>query len=84
MNTAKEVTALFGGYVAAVLVYYFGQKQAQSLTNQAVEAKTDYEVLLQKVQTAKTLAFTLMEDRDKLLNKLEEYEEKLKRLENDP
>lgn len=41
MDTAKEVVSLFGGYVAAVLVYFFGQKQAQTLTNQAVEATTE-------------------------------------------
>lgn len=45
IDTAKDVSALFGGYVAAVLVYYFGQKQAQNLTNQAVEARTEQEKL---------------------------------------
>ena len=35
----KEVASILGGYVAAVLVYYFGQRQIQNLGNQ-VEGAT--------------------------------------------
>lgn len=47
IDTAKDVTSLYGGYVAAVLVYFFGQKQSQILTTQAVKAEKERDKLRQ-------------------------------------
>jgi len=41
LTVMKEVVALLGGYVAAVLVYYFGQKQVQNLTGTLKTAQED-------------------------------------------
>lgn len=53
-DTAKDVTSLYGGYVAAVLVYFFGQKQAQNLTNQAVQASADRDKYKKAHETEKS------------------------------
>ncbi len=45
VDVTKEMTALLGGYVATVLVYFFGQKQAQVLTNQVQETEKEKNLL---------------------------------------
>lgn len=71
INTAKEVSALFGGYVAAVLVYYFGQKQAQNLTNQAVEARTEQEKFKKAYENDKSRIDHSTTNLNRLVNELE-------------
>ena len=41
IDVTKEMTALLGGYVATVLVYFFGQKQTQVLSNQVQSARDE-------------------------------------------
>ncbi|MCE9652085.1 MAG: hypothetical protein K8Q89_03360 [Nitrosarchaeum sp.] len=47
IESTKEMTALLGGYVATVLVYFFGKEQSQSLSNQ-VKATTDEKIIILK------------------------------------
>jgi len=83
LEMAKEVTALFGGYVAAVLVYYFGQKQAQTLTNTAVKAEKERDTAVGKVNIASSGLDDLTDERAIIKAQFKAEIEKLKRLEKD-
>ncbi len=49
IDATKEMTALLGGYVATVLVYFFGQKQAQVLSTQVQSVKDEKQRVLDQL-----------------------------------
>ena len=53
VESTKEMTALLGGYVATVLVYYFGEKQAQVLSKQVKDTEDQKEQVKQQLESLK-------------------------------
>jgi len=72
IETVREVVALMGGYVAAVLIYYFGQKQTTSANERAEQAVTDRETMKNKLETAKPKAQLEIESAEEQIQNAEE------------
>ena len=53
VESTTEMTALLGGYVATVLVYYFGEKQAQVLSKQVKDTEDQKEQVKQQLESLK-------------------------------
>ena len=49
----EKMTALLGGFVAAILGYFFGQRPVQNLTQRLAEVSSEKEVAKRRVEEAR-------------------------------
>jgi hypothetical protein len=67
----EKMTALLGGFVAAILGYFFGQRPVQNLTQQLAQVTTEKEAVKRQVEEVRPEVDMAETDVNEMKNELE-------------